>query len=72
MNKRYIPDLHVYDELVVELKASKALTSEHEQQLMNYMHITKKAIGYLVNFGLPSVEWKRFILKEYIPKEISA
>ena len=28
----------------MELKAVKALTSEHEQQLLNYMHITKKAV----------------------------
>jgi GxxExxY protein len=69
LNKRYIPDLHGFNEIVVELKAVKALTSEHEQQLLNYMHITKKALGYLINFGPPSVEWKRFILKEYIPKK---
>lgn len=68
LNKRYIPDLHVFNEIVVELKATKALSSEHEQQLLNYMHITKKPIGYLINFGPPSVEWKRFILQEYIPK----
>jgi GxxExxY protein len=66
LEKRYIPDLHVSQEIMVELKAVKALTSEHEQQLLNYMHITKKAVGYLINFGPPSVEWKRFILKEYI------
>ena len=69
LNKRYIPNLHVYGELIVELKSVKALNSEHEQQLLNYMHITKKAVGYLINFGPPSVEWKRFILKEYIPKK---
>jgi len=69
LNKRYIPDLHVYDEIVVELKSVKALTSEHEQQLLNYMRITRKPIGYLVNFGPPSVEWKRYILNEYIPKK---
>lgn len=69
MNKKYIPDLLVYDEIVVELKAVKAIGPEHEEQLLNYMHITKKAVGYLVNFGTKSsVEWKRFILKEYIPK----
>jgi GxxExxY protein len=67
LNKRYIPDLHVFNEIVVELKAVKALTSEHEQQLLNYMHITKKAVGYLINFGPPSVEWKRYILQEYVP-----
>jgi GxxExxY protein len=66
LQKRYIPDLHVSQEIMVELKAVKALTLEHEQQLLNYMHITKKAVGYLINFGPPSVEWKRFILKEYI------
>jgi GxxExxY protein len=66
LQKRYIPDLHVSQEIMVELKAVKALASEHEQQLLNYMHITKKAVGYLINFGPPSVEWKRFILKEYI------
>jgi GxxExxY protein len=69
LNKRYIPDLHAFNEIVVELKAVKALTSEHEQQLLNYMHITKKAVGYLINLGPPSVEWKRFILSDYIPSE---
>ncbi|MFQ3225687.1 MAG: GxxExxY protein [Lentimonas sp.] len=67
LKKTYIPELLVSDEIVTELKAVKCLTSEHEQQLLNYMHITKKAVGYLINFGPPSVEWKRFILKEYIP-----
>jgi len=69
LNKKYIPDLLVYDEIVVELKAAKAIAPEHEEQLLNYMHVTKKAVGYLVNFGTKSsVEWKRYILQEYIPK----
>jgi len=56
---------------MVELKAVKELTSEHEQQLLNYMHITKKAVGYLINFGpMKQLEWKRFILKEYIPSSL--
>lgn len=68
LRKKYIPDMLVYEEIVSELKAVKALEAAHEQQLLNYMHITKKAVGYLVNFGpMESVEWKRFILKRYIP-----
>lgn len=68
LKKRYIPDLLVSKGIVTELKAVKALLPEHEQQLLNYMHLTKKAVGYLINFGTKeSVEWKRFILKEYIP-----
>lgn len=67
LKKTYIPDLLASKEIVTELKAVRCLTPDHEQQLLNYMHITKKAVGYLINFGPPSVEWKRFILKEYIP-----
>jgi GxxExxY protein len=69
LKKTYIPDLHVYGEIVVELKALKALTSEHEQQLLNYMHITRKAVGYLINFRTKdSLEWKRYALSEYKPQ----
>jgi GxxExxY protein len=68
LKKTYIPDLLVSGEIVTELKAVKCLTHEHEQQLLNYMHITKKAVGYLINFAAKeNVEWKRFILKDYIP-----
>lgn len=68
LKKRYVPDLIVHGSIITELKAVKALLPEHEQQLLNYMHVTKQAVGYLINFGTPnSVEWKRFILKDYIP-----
>lgn len=67
--KTYIPDLLVFGEIVAELKSVKALNAEHERQLMNYLRISRKAVGYLINFGpLDAVEWKRFILSEYIPK----
>lgn len=63
LKKRYIPDLFVFDGVVVELKAVAALAPEHEAQLLNYMRIAKKAVGYLINFGpLAEVEWKRFVL----------
>ena len=69
LTKTYVTELLVFNEIVTELKAVKALLPEHEQQLLNYMHITKKAVGYLINFGTKkSVEWKRYILTEYIPQ----
>jgi len=68
--KKYYPDLLVSGEIITELKAVKALNAEHERQLLNYMRITKKAVGYLVNFGpLEKLEWKRFILREYVPNQ---
>src|SRR3972149_4751074 len=47
----YIPDLFVFDGIVVELKAVTELISEHEAQLFNYMRVARQAVGYLINFG---------------------
>lgn len=68
LKKRYIPDLVVHGAIMTELKAVKAILPEHEQQLLNYMHVTRSAVGYLINFATPkAVEWKRFILQDYVP-----
>jgi GxxExxY protein len=63
LKKSYFPDMLVFGEIVVELKALKALAPEHEAQLMNYLKASRKRVGYLVNFGShPKLEWKRFIV----------
>ena len=63
LKKQYEADLMVIGEIVVELKAVKALLREHEAQLINYLRATRKRVGYLVNFGsFPKLEWKRFVL----------
>ena len=61
LKRKFKPDLMVFGDLVVELKAASALTSEHEAQLLNYLKATGKPVGYLVNFGCrEKLEWKRF------------
>jgi len=74
LKKRYVPDLFVFGCLVIELKSVAQLAPEHEAQSLNYMRITKQPVGYLINFGhKDSLEWKRFILSEFIhPEMISA
>ena len=70
LKKRYVPDLFVFDALIVELKAVTQLLPEHEAQLINYMRITKQPVGYLINFGSKGgLEWKRFILSELITEK---
>jgi GxxExxY protein len=61
INKRLKPDLIVSGEIIVELKAVKTLTEEHEAQLLNYLRITRKSVGYLINFAaFPKLQWKRY------------
>jgi GxxExxY protein len=67
LNKRYVPDLLVQQHIVVELKSVRELIPDHEAQLLNYMRITRQPVGYLITFGpIAKVEWKRFVLSEFI------
>jgi GxxExxY protein len=63
LDKIYIPDLYVYEGIMVELKAVKELSDEHRAQLLNYMRITKTRVGYLLNFGdMHELKWERFMV----------
>jgi len=57
----YKADLVCYDSVIVELKALKALTGVDEAQLLNYLKATRLERGLLLNFGRPSLEFKRLI-----------
>jgi GxxExxY protein len=73
LKKRYAPDLFVFGCPVTELKAVSQLLPEHEAQLLNYMRLCRQPGGYLINFGhKDTLEWKRFILSEYIPQKRTA
>lgn len=62
LSKEYIPDFIFYEQVIVEIKAIKQLTSIEEAQLLNYLKATEKPIGILINFGSPKLEWKRMVL----------
>jgi GxxExxY protein len=67
LKKHYEPDLLVHEHIVTELKSVRELVSEHEAQLINYMRLIRKPVGYLINFGpIAKIEWKRFVLSEYL------
>lgn len=55
-------DLLVDEKVVVELKAAKSLTEGDEAQLLNYLRGTGYRVGLLLNFGAPSLQYKRRIL----------
>ncbi len=47
----YYADLLVEDAVIVELKAVRVLTNQHEAQLLNYLKATPYEVGLLFNFG---------------------
>jgi GxxExxY protein len=63
LDKTYRPDFVCYDSIIVELKTQVRLTGADEAQIINYLKITKKRLGLLMNFGsLPTLEWKRYVI----------
>jgi GxxExxY protein len=54
----YYADILADDRVIVEIKATRTLASEHEAQLLNYLKATDIEVGILLNYG-PKPEIKR-------------
>jgi GxxExxY protein len=62
-----IIDLLIEKELVIEVKAAKAIAPEHVAQLLGYLRACRKEHGLLINFGAPKLEIRKYILSEELP-----
>jgi GxxExxY protein len=63
MEKHYQMDIVVGD-IIIELKSVDDLCSAHRAQLFNYLRLTKKPIGLLINFGQESLQGERYAYNE--------
>lgn len=57
----YFADITVNQSIVIELKALKSLTSEHESQILHYLKATGIRHGLLINFGSFKFQIKKFV-----------
>jgi len=64
LNKEFIIDLLVENEIIIELKAVEIVLPVHEVQLLTYMKLADKKLGYLINFNVP-------LIKEGIKRKIN-
>jgi GxxExxY protein len=49
----YKLDLLVEDTVILELKCVERITSVHEAQLLTYMKLLNKPVGFIINFNVP-------------------
>ena len=57
----YFADVLVEGKVILEIKAARTLTEEHEAQLLNYLKATIIEVGLLLNFGpRPEIRRKAF------------
>lgn len=57
----YEPDLLIENKLIVELKVYPKIIKKHEVQLLEYLKTSEYELGYLFNFGLRSLYFRRII-----------
>ncbi len=59
LDQTYRMDLVINDDIIVELKSITYVDSQQRKQLWNYMNLTHKPFGMLINFGAESLysEW---------------
>ena len=57
-----LTDMIVDHSIILEFKSTESITPSHVAQLLSYLRATKMKLGYVVNFGSRSLEFKRLIL----------
>ncbi len=64
LDKEFIIDILIENEIIVELKAVECILPVHEVQLLTYLRLANKKLGLLINFNVPT-------LKEGIRRKIN-
>jgi GxxExxY protein len=55
LNAEFKIDLLVANEIVVELKAVEIILPVHKAQILTYLRLSEKKLGYLINFNVPKL-----------------
>src|SRR5688572_27488203 len=65
LNKAYIIDLLVENEIILEIKSVETIIPIFEAQLITYLKLADKRLGYLINFNVNLLKdgFKRFVYK---------
>ena len=60
----FFADLFIEDQLIVELKATRAVVDEHVAQLLGYLRSGRIETGLLINFGSPVLHIKKYLMTD--------
>jgi len=64
LDKEFVIDLLVEDEIILELKSLEDILPVHEAQLLTYLKLSNKKLGLLINFNVT-------LLKEGVRRRIN-
>jgi len=58
----FVPDLIVFDSVVVDAKVIEQITDHERGLMLNYLRITGLRVGVVLNFKHRKLEWERIAL----------
>lgn len=63
LGKAYVMDLLVEDEIIIEIKSVEVMNPVYTAQLITYLKLANKKLGYLINFNVPLLKdgFKRIV-----------
>jgi GxxExxY protein len=63
LSKEYKIDILVEKELIIEVKSVDTILPVHQAQLISYLKLADKRMGFLINFNVPIIKngFKRFV-----------
>ncbi|GIL22743.1 MAG: hypothetical protein BroJett042_12560 [Bacteroidota bacterium] len=63
LNKDYVIDILVEEEIILELKAVETILPVHEAQIISYLKLADKRLGFLINFNVRLMKdgFRRFV-----------
>lgn len=63
IDKEYKIDLLVENEIILELKSVEFILKVHEAQMVSYLRLSNRKLGFLINFNVPLLKqgFKRFV-----------
>ncbi len=63
LSKDFRIDILVEDEIIIEVKSVEVLLPVHEAQIISYLKLANKKLGFLINFNVPVLKdgFKRFV-----------
>jgi GxxExxY protein len=63
LNKDFRLDLLVEKEIIIELKAAEYILPVHEAQIISYLKLADKRLGFLINFNVQLIKdgLRRFV-----------
>ncbi len=63
----YFADIVVEGTLVIELKATRSNADEHIAQVLGYLRAARTEHGLLINFGMPKLHIKKYVMSDTAP-----